>query len=57
MTVVMKCSLLESGDVLSGRNRRIRAKSYLHLQIKMLFSCPEYGDSSYIRNTGKFLTV
>jgi len=57
MTVVIKRSLLECGDVLSGRNRRIRAKSYRHLQIKVLFSCPEYGNSSYIRKTGKFLPV
>jgi predicted RNA-binding Zn-ribbon protein involved in translation (DUF1610 family) len=57
MTVVIKFPLLECGDVLSIRNRRIRTKSYRHLQIKVLFSCPEYGDSNYIQNTGKFLTL
>jgi len=57
MTVVIQVPLLECGDVLSVKIRRIRAKNCRHIQIKLIFSCPEYGDSSYIRNTEKFLPV
>jgi hypothetical protein len=57
MTVVIQFPLLKCGDVLSGTKKSIVANSYGHLEIKLLFCYPEYGDSSYTRNTGKFLPV